>query len=291
MTHMMIATQLSYNIKDVDEDQTYVYDAHGMVCDVAKCLSSPNLTCCTWCSTAKAIKIGKIVSAVHTSCNDVFHVSTLNDDYITMTVPQGMGLALSKCTGSKWLSTKASCTSFVVTSDDAEEMAENRRRVRAWADSADIDDFTPAFEDDDGESIFPAYQTGSLLHALFVDGSNVRMGVVRDVHVGDIVVMAHFNFDEKFESIDRVGRDTFLRMQESKQEELLIDSINSDASSMDGEFNVVLVMRPLRGWSRVRHVIRVRAIVVYWLFLTETLMAPNGGAHKRDRDAFEADGF
>ena len=43
---------------------------------------------------------------------------------------------------SSWFSTLCAAapilSSFVVTSDDAEEMAENRR-VRAWVDSADID--------------------------------------------------------------------------------------------------------------------------------------------------------
>jgi len=279
----MISTQLSYNIKDdVCEDyHTYVYDAHGMVCDVAKCLS----TCCT----ATAMNIGKTVSELHASCNDVFHVNDVLD-HITMTVPQGMELALSKCTGSEWFSTTASCTSFVVTVDDAEEIAENRRRVRVWADSEDIDDLTPAFEDDDGESIFPIYQTGSLLHTLFVDGSNVRMSFVRDVHVGDVVIMAHLDFNERFVSIDRLGRDTVVRMS---QKELLrhMREDDNDASYMDGEFHVGLLMRPLRGWARVRHVLRVRAIVVYWLLLTETLMAPNGSARKRDRNAFESDGF
>lgn len=51
---------------------------------------------------------------------------------------------------------------------------------------------------------------------------------------------------------------------------------------------VTLVLR-LRGWARVRHVFRVRSIVVYWLCLTEKLMAPGGSARKRDRSAYEAD--
>jgi hypothetical protein len=51
---------------------------------------------------------------------------------------------------------------------------------------------------------------------------------------------------------------------------------------------VTLVLQP-RGWGRVRHVLRVRSIVVYWLFLTETLMAPGGSARKRDRDVYEAE--
>ena len=51
---------------------------------------------------------------------------------------------------------------------------------------------------------------------------------------------------------------------------------------------VTLVLQ-LRGWARVRHVLRVRSIVVYWLCLTEKLMAPGGSARKRDRDAYEAE--
>jgi len=51
---------------------------------------------------------------------------------------------------------------------------------------------------------------------------------------------------------------------------------------------VTLVLQP-RGWARVRHVLRVRSIVVYWLYLTEKLMAPGGSARKRDRDAYEAE--
>ena len=51
---------------------------------------------------------------------------------------------------------------------------------------------------------------------------------------------------------------------------------------------VTLVLQP-RGWARVRHVLRVRSIVVYWLCLTERLMAPGGSARKRDRDAYEAE--
>jgi len=62
-----------------------------------------------------------------------------------------------------------------------------------------------------------------------------------------------------------------------------------DKECMFGALRAVLVMRPLRGWARVRRVLRVRAIVVYWLLQTEELMAPNGLARKRDRDAFEAD--
>ena len=53
---------------------------------------------------------------------------------------------------------------------------------------------------------------------------------------------------------------------------------------------VTLVLQP-RGWARVRHVLRVRSIVVYWLGLTETLMAPGGSARKRDRDAYEAEEY
>lgn len=44
--------------------------------------------------------------------------------------------------------------------------------------------------------------------------------------------------------------------------------------------SVFMVLRPHRGWARVRHVLRVRAIVVYWLFLTEKLMGPEGNARK-----------
>ena len=36
---------------------------------------------------------------------------------------------------------------------------------------------------------------------------------------------------------------------------------------------------------------RVRSIVVYWLGLPETLMAPGGSARKRDRDAYEAEEY
>jgi hypothetical protein len=52
---------------------------------------------------------------------------------------------------------------------------------------------------------------------------------------------------------------------------------------------IVLVLHP-RGWSRVRHVLRIRSIVVYWLSLTEKLMAPGGSARKRDREEYEAEG-
>ena len=39
--------------------------------------------------------------------------------------------------------------------------------------------------------------------------------------------------------------------------------------------------RPL--WARVRARVRARAVVVYWLGLTEHLMAPGGAAEARDR--------
>jgi len=45
--------------------------------------------------------------------------------------------------------------------------------------------------------------------------------------------------------------------------------------------------RPL--WALVRSFVRARAVVVYWLGLTEHLMAPGGAAEARDRMDYEMD--
>ena len=42
-------------------------------------------------------------------------------------------------------------------------------------------------------------------------------------------------------------------------------------------------------WARVRSFVRARAVVVYWLGLTEHLMAPGGAAEARDRMDYDMD--
>ena len=45
------------------------------------------------------------------------------------------------------------------------------------------------------------------------------------------------------------------------------------------------------GWGELRALWRARCVAVYWHGLTAALMAPGGRAAKRDRAAFEAEGF
>ena len=49
-----------------------------------------------------------------------------------------------------------------------------------------------------------------------------------------------------------------------------------------------LLLRPVRGWERVRRRMRLFAFVAYWLRLTEKLMAPGGSARQRDLEEYEA---
>ena len=48
-----------------------------------------------------------------------------------------------------------------------------------------------------------------------------------------------------------------------------------------------LRIRAMRLWARAREKLRARTVVLYWLGLTEHLMAPGGPAEARDREAYE----
>lgn len=61
-----------------------------------------------------------------------------------------------------------------------------------------------------------------------------------------------------------------------------------DASSVSA-VHAFLRRRGLGPWARVREKLRARAVVLYWLGLTEHLMAPGGPAEARDREAYERD--
>jgi hypothetical protein len=47
------------------------------------------------------------------------------------------------------------------------------------------------------------------------------------------------------------------------------------------------LLKARRMWARLRQMVRLRGIVLYWLYLTSTLMAPGGRAFLRDVAEFE----
>ena len=120
--------------------------------------------------------------------------------------------------------------------------------------------------------------------------NNINFRLMRNMRAGDVVVCANVRHDavrERF--VQKVGVARFLEMVENDEVFTAMDADPAFNDLSDMSLTVFMVLRPHRGWARVRHVLRVRAIVVYWLFLTEKLMGPDGSTRKRDRDAFEAD--
>lgn len=87
--------------------------------------------------------------------------------------------------------------------------------------------------------------------------------VLRNVRVGDEVVCCHIKYEPDW------------------------DDENWDDREDNLIYDIVLVLRPFRGWARVRHVLRTRAIIIYWLFLTVKRMAPGGSAFQRDMEEFQ----
>lgn len=120
-------------------------------------------------------------------------------------------------------------------------------------------------------------------------------------HNLDMGTAAHFCLKNCFDEHDAISDYPFDFIRPTGEVPLrLIRRVTSGGLIIVAEFAIVepdfdevvarvtLVLQP-RGWARVRHVLRVRSIVVYWLCLTEKLMAPGGSARKRDRNAYEAE--
>ena len=111
-------------------------------------------------------------------------------------------------------------------------------------------------------------------------------GSTKDVYLGEYDENGKDPFDKY------IGGDSMISLHLLQNLRPCDVIVNTELTRMDYAENVCrvfLILRPFCGWARVRHVLRVRAIVIYWLFLTENLMGPGGESHKRDFDAFERD--
>ena len=124
-----------------------------------------------------------------------------------------------------------------------------------------------------------------------------RQLVVREPHQPPVAVEMRASFVVTTNAALEVGandirRFTFLQCSDERVGDLayfeaLHAAISDDA--VVGHVRAFLRHRSDRPWARVRERLRTRAVVLYWLGLTEHLMGPGGSAETRDRDAYERD--
>ena len=153
---------------------------------------------------------------------------------------------------SQW--SKRSYSSFVITPRNKEEIT----NICLIAQESGLDYLDDQILDDNGNSLLPTHGN-TLLHTVIHNPIGVAIFELAELCIGDVFVIED----------------------------------NTEDGMMDEDENPLrlhtVVLRPQRGWMRVRHILRLRAIVVYWLFLTEKLMAPGGSARKKDYEAFDSD--
>ena len=290
---MVIAAQYSY-YEDNMQFFGYSYEGIHKGYELPKCFTSTP-SCCTFCRTSTALSIAENVSKVY----GIHDYAEYNPD---MSVAEYTKEALIQCVSSK-LTTLPTCTTYTVTKDDEVEITRKLAMIYKNIGEHERDSFFVHFEPNDVRPIDwtrhdedRLYDPDTLLYALFLHDredhtSNIMFRLMRNMRAGDVVVCANVRHDPTLERfIQKVGVARFLEMRQNNMDDVwtameadwTIDDVADKSTS------VFMVLRPHRGWARVRHVLRVRAIVVYWLFLTEKLMGPGGSSRKRDWDAFEA---
>ena len=96
----------------------------------------------------------------------------------------------------------------------------------------------------------------------------------------------------QFRGMDNVSSEefhaTFYRYGPDAIRDLMNNHIRKEDDESATEMCVTLLFRPFRGWARVRLVFHIRSIVLFWLKLTEHLMAPGGRAEQRDKLEYKA---
>lgn len=199
-----------------------------------------------------------------------------------------------------WFSSRASYTSYAVTEYDVSEIRHNLNVMASLASV--VPDICPCDLFVDLNGVFPLYGLDTLQHLLFnVDYPEnastmvvpTMVRIMQEMRAGDTVVQACIRHIPEWEHVDKIGPSRFVSMQESMSDHEFLRALfpaNEDEKSLTvTTMSVLLVQRPLRGWARARHVLRMRSIIIYWLFLTEHSMGPGGEARKRDRKAFESE--
>lgn len=290
---MVVAMQYLYKDIDCDHEEVRRYENLKMVVNVPTCLTSTTPMCCVVCRASSLLFIADRVVDVHSHDKEMLYAHGT-----TMSVADAVAVVRSKCEPSKWYSSDKWCTAFVVTPHDVEEISKNFSMLEALPKDdvekhGGIENMMPSwFVDDDEVSLFPTYEEDTLLDTLF--DSEIRLSFHRYLRPGDVVVRATIMYVESFEAVDTaMTRHDYLEMLNTEGYEKLyerLDSICGNAGDTTSRFNKFhVILRPLRGWARVRHRVRLHVIVVFWLSLTEKLMAPGGSARKRDYEDFQSE--
>lgn len=281
---MFRLTGAQFVVYGTGDYQDVAYSPDGMTYVVPDHLADPNFPCCEGCMTKSAFDIAARASA--TLCH--------GDDIL---VASAVSTAKDMYTPKRWFSSNAWCRTYPVTEDDASEITSNVNHLAHLRNSHFFDDDACPCDFVD----FPEYTQCSLQQFLFntdypdtsyhsVVPTMIRL--IQNIRTGDIVVRSTIRHVPDWDFVNAMNYEKFLYLQRTMNHDDFCHHIfgdDDDKECVVNNVSIVLVFRPLFGWARVRHVVRMRAIVIYWLFLTETLMAPGGAAQKRDRCAFESD--
>lgn len=154
-------------------------------------------------------------------------------------------------------------------------------------DVADIETTSYRFQwERDGE-FAPAIS--NTVHMLFNSTSpDVSFRVIEKIRPGDIIILSSVEQQQDLEMVDVMEPDSMHALIDLlDMDHVLTTLFGNDGPSR--RMTTLLVIRPVSGWVRVRRIIRMRTIVIFWLFSTVSLMAPGGTARERDRNAYEMD--
>ena len=165
-------------------------------------------------------------------------------------------LAIQKCTPHTWMSTNKACDTYTVTNDVAVEI---HRRLASVHEDTDADSILDLTASDFPEVVEESQ--GTFLYRCFHSESLLTFRHLRNIQPHDVVVDASIRYSSRYEPIDDLGRQEYHRMRDSYPGDALIDEIVGNTALATPKYvdiTISLVFRPLRGWSRVRHVPRER---------------------------------